>query len=260
MSGNITPAELGDGWPVAAPEEQGVDATILSGIGPHFEGWREACAHAVVVVRRGVLIYEHYFTGDDWRWTEPLGAVAFDTTVKHDLKSITKSVTSLLAGISLDRGWIADIDTPVFTYFPEHADLRTPEKVRITLAHLLTMSAGLVWNESLPWGDPANNERRMDDAADPYRYALEQPVATPPGQFYNYCGLRRRSSRAWFKGHRARRSMSWRERNCLSLWLSPMWSGPDFQTGCQRLRRAAIERTRFDQNRPANPQWRNLAG
>jgi hypothetical protein len=45
-----------------------------------------------------VLIYEHYFTGDDWRWTEPLGAVAFDTTVKHDLKSITKSVTSLLAG------------------------------------------------------------------------------------------------------------------------------------------------------------------
>jgi CubicO group peptidase (beta-lactamase class C family) len=188
MSGNITPAELGDGWPVAAPEEQGVDATILSGIGPHFEGWREACAHAVVVVRHGVLIYEHYFTGDDWRWTEPLGAVAFDTTVKHDLKSITKSVTSLLAGISLDRGWIADIDTPVFTYFPEHADLRTPEKDRITLAHLLTMSAGLAWNENLPWGDPANNERRMDDAADPYRYALEQPVATPPGQFYNYCG------------------------------------------------------------------------
>ena len=50
------------------------------------------------------------------------------------------------------------------------------------------MSAGLAWNENLPWDDPANNERRMDDAADPYRYALEQPVATPPGQFYNYCG------------------------------------------------------------------------
>ena len=188
MSQKITPAELGDGWPVAAPEEQGVDSTVLSGIGPRFEGWREACAHAVVVIRRGVLIYEHYFTGDDWRWTEPLGAVAFDTTVKHDLKSITKSVTSLLVGIALDRRWIANIDTPIFTYFPEQGELRTPEKDRITLAHLLTMSAGLAWNENLPWDDPANNERRMDDAADPYRYALEQPVATPPGQFYNYCG------------------------------------------------------------------------
>ena len=50
------------------------------------------------------------------------------------------------------------------------------------------MSAGLAWNENLPWDDPANNERRMDDAADPYRYALEQPIATQPGQFYNYCG------------------------------------------------------------------------
>lgn len=48
MSDNITPTELGDGWPVAAPEEQGVDATILSGIGLHFEGWREACAHPLL--------------------------------------------------------------------------------------------------------------------------------------------------------------------------------------------------------------------
>ena len=29
MSDNITPTELGDGWPVAAPEEQGVDVTII---------------------------------------------------------------------------------------------------------------------------------------------------------------------------------------------------------------------------------------
>jgi hypothetical protein len=61
VSQKITLAELGDGWPVAAPEEQGVDSTVLSGIGPRFEGWRKACAHAVVVIRGGVLIYEHYF-------------------------------------------------------------------------------------------------------------------------------------------------------------------------------------------------------
>jgi CubicO group peptidase (beta-lactamase class C family) len=101
--------------------------------------------------------------------------VIFGATVKHDLESITKSVTSLLVGIGVDRGWIADIDTPVFTYFPEYNDVRTPEKEQIRLTHLLTMSAGLVWNESLPWNDPANNERQMDEAGDPYRTPWHSP-------------------------------------------------------------------------------------
>lgn len=188
MRADFTPADLNDGWPVAAPEQHGVDSTILRGIGLCFERSEEACAHAVVVARHGALLYEHYFTGEDWRWTEPLGAIAFDATVKHDVKSITKSVTSLLVGISLDRGWIADINTPVFTYFPEHGDLCTPEKQRITLAHLLTMSAGLAWDEAIAWNSAANNERLMDEASDPYQYVLAQPIAVPPGQAYNYCG------------------------------------------------------------------------
>ena len=150
MTENIMAAELEDGWPVAAPEQEGMDSAILSGIGPRFSAWPEACAHAVVVARHGMLIYEQYFSGEDWRWVEPLGSVVFDGTVKHDLKSITKSVTSMLVGIGMDRGWIADISTPVFTYFPEHSDMRSPEKDRITLRHVLTMSAGLTWNESLP--------------------------------------------------------------------------------------------------------------
>src|SRR5438477_8780250 len=157
MSKNITPAALEDGWPVAAPEREGMVSTILSRIGPRFSAWPEASAHAVVIVRHGTLIYEQYFPGEDWRWTDSLGTVAVDATVKHDLKSITKSVTSLLVGIGVDRGWVADINTPVFEYFPDHTDTRTPEKDRITLAYLLTMSAGLAWNESLPWSDPSNN-------------------------------------------------------------------------------------------------------
>src|SRR5438874_6139089 len=161
MSTSITPATHEDGWPVATPEQEGMDSTILNGIGPRFAGWPEACAHAVVVAHHGTLIYEQYFSGEDWQWTDSIGTVAFDATVKHDLKSITKSVTSLLVGIGVDHGWIADISTPVFTYFPEHSDMRSPEKDRITLGRLLTMSAGLTWNESLPWNDSMNNERQM---------------------------------------------------------------------------------------------------
>lgn len=187
MTRDGAPADLGDGWPIATPGQVGMDDAILGGIRPRFAGWTEACAHAIIVARHGRLLYEQYFAGEDWLWTERLGTVNFDATVKHDLKSITKSVTSLLVGIGVDRGWIADINASVFDYFPDHGDLRTPEKEKIALAHLLTMSTGLTWNESLPWDDPANNERQMDDAADPCRYVLERSIATPPGRTYNYC-------------------------------------------------------------------------
>ena len=76
----------------------------------------------------------------------------------------------------------------MFDAFPDYADLKTPEKARITFRDLLTMSAGLAWDENLPWNDPRNNEREMIMAADPFRYILSQPVAFPPGTVYAYSG------------------------------------------------------------------------
>ena len=185
MSSN--PAELHDGWDVAAPEAQGLDPAVLCAIGPRFEDWKEANAHAVLVVRHGALVYEHYFAGDDERWDEPLGRVVYDAGKLHDLRSVTKSVTSLLVGIALDHGWIKDVDTPVLSYFPKYADLRTPQKDAITLHHLLTMSAGFAWDElRLPPNPKKNTDALMAAAPDPYRFLLEQPLEEKPGEVWNY--------------------------------------------------------------------------
>lgn len=56
---------------------------------------------------------------------------------------MTKSVVSLLVGITMDRGLIKDLDAPIVSYLPEDANLRGPDRDRATLRHLLTMSAGL---------------------------------------------------------------------------------------------------------------------
>jgi CubicO group peptidase (beta-lactamase class C family) len=182
------PVALNDGWTIASQAEVGLDGERLCQLDAFIAQWPKANVHAVVVVRNGKLVMERYFAGEDERWGDKLGRVTYGPEVKHDLRSISKSVTSLLVGIALSEGKFPALDSSVFDAFPDYADLKTPEKARITFRDLLTMSAGLAWEENLPWNDPRNNEREMIMAADPFRYILSQPVAVPPGTVYAYSG------------------------------------------------------------------------
>ncbi len=114
--------------------------------------------------------------------------VRFSPTQKHDIRSISKSVTSLLIGAAVGEDRFPALNSSVIDFFPEYADLRTRKNERITFRHLLTMSHGLKWDESRSWNSRANNERQLLEAKDPCRYVLEQRVALPPGTAFNYCG------------------------------------------------------------------------
>jgi CubicO group peptidase (beta-lactamase class C family) len=183
-----SPAASNDGWTIASQAEVGLDPAKLCELDQVIGQWPAANIHAVVVVRNGKLVMERYFAGDDERWGVKLGRVAYGPELKHDLRSISKSVTSLLVGIALAEGKFPPLDSSVFDAFPDYAELRTPEKARITFRNLLTMSAGLDWEEDVPWNDPRNNEAGMMRAVDPFRYILAQPVAYPPGAVYAYSG------------------------------------------------------------------------
>jgi CubicO group peptidase (beta-lactamase class C family) len=134
-------------WTIATPESAGLRSEPLRKLVEWLDGFGQANIHSVLVVRHGKLSFEHYRAGEDECWGEPLGNVAHGPDSKHDLRSVTKSVISLLLGIALDRKLIRDIDESVINWFPQYSDLRTPEKERISPRHLLTMSAGLEWNE-----------------------------------------------------------------------------------------------------------------
>lgn len=182
------PVALNDGWILATQAEVGLDAAKLCELDSFIAQWPEANIHAVIVVRNGKLAMERYFTGEDERWGDKLGRVTYGPEVKHDLRSISKSVTSLLVGIALAEGKFPALGSSVFDAFPDYADLRTPDKARITFRDLLTMSAGLAWDENVPWNDPRNTEAGMIWAPDPFRYILSRPVAYPAGTVYAYSG------------------------------------------------------------------------
>jgi CubicO group peptidase (beta-lactamase class C family) len=94
-----TPIAGADAWPIAAPAEVGMNADALCVVGPRMAAWREARIHSILIVRHGRLVFERYFTGVDERWGDALGEVTFKPDTQHDVRSITKSVTSLLLGM-----------------------------------------------------------------------------------------------------------------------------------------------------------------
>jgi CubicO group peptidase (beta-lactamase class C family) len=181
------PASLDDGWTMATPKEAGFDPDKLCPLDKFIGQWTGAEIHGVVIVRHGKLVMERYYKGT----YAPGGghaAVEFGPTVKHGLFSISKSVVSLLIGIARGEGKFPSLDAPAIDHLPaKYTELRTPDNAHITLRDLLTMTSGLDWNESRPpYSDPKNIVMQMMRAPDPYRFVLQQPLTSKPGETYNY--------------------------------------------------------------------------
>jgi CubicO group peptidase (beta-lactamase class C family) len=185
----VEPVAARDELPRASAESVGIDGAAIAKLVADIRAGNYSDVHSLLVLRSGKLITEEYFHGEDERRGQSLGNVRFDAATLHDLRSVSKSVTSALFGIAMASGAIADIDAPVLRYFPEYDDLQTAERLRIRLRDVLSMTSGLEWDEdSRPYGDPLNSETAMDAASDRYRFVLSRPIAAPPGERFRYSG------------------------------------------------------------------------
>ena len=145
--------------------------------------------HGTIVDLGGERLAEVYFEGEDERWGEPLGNRKHSAESLHDLRSVTKSIVSLLYGIALSEGKVPAPSEPLYAAFPQYADLAKKKgRDKILVSHALTMQMGLEWNEDLPYTDPRNSEIAMEQAKDRYRYILERPIREAPGQSWIYSG------------------------------------------------------------------------
>jgi CubicO group peptidase (beta-lactamase class C family) len=147
--------------------------------------------HGLVVLRNDRVVLERYFEGDDRaRGIGDIGHVAFKPDTLHDLRSCSKSLIGLLYGIALQQGKVPPPEAPLFSAFPEYADLAGRDgRDQLTVQHVLTMTMGTEWDESsLVYSDPRNSETAMDEAEDRYRYILQRRVVEPPGAHWTYCG------------------------------------------------------------------------
>ncbi|PNS09045.1 serine hydrolase domain-containing protein [Solilutibacter silvestris] len=179
----VLPALIGDGWERADPVASGFDAAKLQATLEKAAG-EPIDLHAVVVERHGRLVAEIYRAGKD-KGVYDLFATTrdFGPTTLHDVRSVGKSVVSLLIGAARQEGKLDDLSKPVLDFYPEFKDLQTPPRRAITIEHLLTMSSGFEWQEGGPGRD---DEHRLYWKWTPAYYALSRPIAAPPGTRFNY--------------------------------------------------------------------------
>ena len=148
--------------------------------------------HSIVIIKDDRLVFEEYFAGHDFRYNGNNfhgNYINFNRDTRHNTHSATKSITSALAGIAIERGEIGSVDDKIFSYFPDYDSLRDSQKDKITVEHLLTMSSGFEWNEwdvSISQSD--HDIVRFNQSPDPVHYILSKPVVTEPGTQYYYNG------------------------------------------------------------------------
>ncbi len=158
------PRDLAGPWPLAAPEAVGLDPLRLEGAAARAA--RQPRTRSLLVARHGALAFERYAAG-----------VGPETPL--DLRSVTKSVVSLLTGIAARDQAIA-LDASVAPQLAPRWRLDA-EDARVTPRHLLTMTSGFAWDESTAAGYNA-----WVTSPDPVQYLLDRPHSAPPATRWNY--------------------------------------------------------------------------
>jgi CubicO group peptidase (beta-lactamase class C family) len=167
------PEQLEDGWVVSTLSAEGMDTQMIERLTGEIDRGTFRGIYAMLIVRNGALVHEAYFQGHD--------RDALEITY-----SITKSVTSSLIGIATDQGSLEGVDELVLPVFSEH-EITDPLKQSLRLEHLLTLTAGLEWDEtSYSYSDPRNTEYGMVRSDDWMRYVLQRPMSDAPGARFVY--------------------------------------------------------------------------
>jgi CubicO group peptidase (beta-lactamase class C family) len=166
---DITPRQVAGDWPTSTPEAQGINAALLGQAFAQFGSEdRFRNGRSLLVIRNGTLVAEAYVRDER------------DLASPHHVKSVTKSVTSLLVGIARDQGHFPDLRAPLQDVLPR--ELRFDDSKRaITLEHALTMRSGIDWTNDVHTGELMT--RRPHSSL---QFVLDRPQRAAPGARFHY--------------------------------------------------------------------------
>ncbi|HEX9119232.1 MAG TPA: serine hydrolase [Terriglobales bacterium] len=184
QNSHFDPPDRQDGWATSDAATAGLDTARLQALESAIASGELKKIGSVLVARHGKLVYEAYFDGD--------------AATLRDVRSASKTVTSMLVGIAIDKKALPGVQATILPFFPDkqppqHPD---PRKQKITVEDFLTMSSLLECDDNNNFS--RGNEERMYVIEDWVKFALDLPIkgfapwATKPqdspfGRSFSYC-------------------------------------------------------------------------
>lgn len=140
---------------------------------------------SVMILEGGEAVYEQYFNGTT-------------SSTRHNTRSATKTINSMLIGAAIADGNIKNVDEPVAKFFRDKRPFANPDKRKnaITIEDIMTMSSSLECDDGNRFS--RGNEERMYLIEDMAQFYLDLPMrgfpvwAMPPdrqpyGRAFSYC-------------------------------------------------------------------------
>lgn len=123
---------------------------------------------AYVIIKDSTLLFEQY-------WED------YSPESHSNSFSMAKSIVSLAIGAAIDDGFIKNVDQPVSDFYPEFQGYNGKP---LTLRHLLTMSAGVDFNEA--YSSPFSPTTKLYYGDDLQQIALGMKEIEEPGVNFIY--------------------------------------------------------------------------
>ncbi len=158
------PEQIDDGLTTESIYSNSTDSSSISNLMKEVIDQKYGSIKSLLILKNNKLVVEEYFYG-------------YNRNDLQQIRSCTKSVTSLLLGIALDRHKDVKTDQSIFTFFPEYNSLKTEGREKIKLKHVLTMMAGFQWD------DIPNEMWVVDDC---FQYIFSRSLETKPGEKFIY--------------------------------------------------------------------------
>ncbi len=126
------PERLENDWETTHVENVGINLDKINAFGAQINGGKYKDIHSILIIKDGKLVFEEYYNG-------------FNKEKPHDIASVTKSITSALVGIAIDKGFIKNTSAPVWEFYKEskYENKWDSLKRSIRVKDLLSMRHGL---------------------------------------------------------------------------------------------------------------------
>ncbi|PSV34840.1 serine hydrolase [Photobacterium sp. GB-210] len=183
---NWTQTSEQNDWKVSSPKAEGFNPDKLIELHQQVTLRKSKKVQSLLITRNDKLIFEQYYpvrhSGDG---TPMPDFFPPSPDTYHNIKSVTKTVTSTLIGHLLYKKEIANTDISLFDYFNKKDIPNFEKKRQIKLRHALDFNSGLDWAE---WHERHSDAMSMWLSDDPYQYIFQKGIEDQPGKTFVYQG------------------------------------------------------------------------